>query len=358
MPAVLFLAGDGIGPEVCAQAQAVLAIANKRFNLGLVFSHAAFGGAAIDASGEPLPTKTLDQVHQADGVLLGAVGGPKWDALTREKRPEAGLLRLRSDLGLFANLRPAQIHKPLMAASSLKAELLQNLDLLVVRELTGGLYFGEPRGRMKNKLGVVEAYNTMRYSETEIERIARVAFDAAMQRSKRLCSVDKANVLEVSVLWREVVNKVAKDYPDVLLTHLYVDNAAMQMIREPLQFDVLLTENLFGDVLSDLAAQLVGSIGLLASASLNNSGFGVYEPCHGSAPDIAGSNQANPVAAILSAALLLRYSLKQEEAAEAIEQAVAQVLDQGCRTADIATGSEVIMSCSAMGDSICSALST
>ena len=327
---VLVIPGDGIGAEIMPHALRVL----DALGLDFAFSHADAGGCAIEKHGVPLPPETLDAARAADAVLLGAVGGPRWDALPMDKRPEKGLLGLRSGLDLFANLRPALLFAPLAEASSLKAELVAGLDILIVRELTGGIYFGEPRGVTVDN-GGRRGFNTYVYDEREIARIARVAFDLAAKRSGRLASVDKANVLEVTQLWRDVVNEVHADYPEVELEHLYVDNAAMQLVRAPKQFDVVVTGNMFGDILSDVAAMLTGSLGMLPSASLNASGQGMYEPVHGTAPDIAGRNVANPLATILSTAMMLRYSLNEPAAAERIENAVNQVLDQGLRTADI-----------------------
>ncbi len=333
---ILVLPGDGIGPEIMAQAVAVLEAVDRRFNLGLRLVDGLVGGAAIDATGVPLPDATLHQAQRADAILLGAVGGPQWDTIDRTLRPEKGLLGLRAGLGLFANLRPAILYPQLVGASSLKPEVVSGLDILLVRELTGGIYFGEPRGIRTLTNGEQQGYNTYVYSEAEIRRIGHVAFAAARQRGKKLCSVDKANVLEVTILWREVMTELAAQYPDVTLSHMYVDNAAMQLVRQPKQFDVIVTGNMFGDILSDQAAMLTGSIGMLPSASLDANGKGMYEPCHGSAPDIAGQNVANPLATILSVAMLLRYSLHRDDAACAIEQAVGATLDQGLRTADIA----------------------
>ena len=355
---ILLLPGDGIGPEVIAAAWPVLEQALRQQGIAVERSEGLLGGAAIDATGEPLPAATLEAARAADAILMGAVGGPQWDTLPREVRPERGLLALRSGLDLFANLRPALLAPALVNASSLKPELVADLDILIVRELTGGIYFGEPRGievRDNQRVG----FNTYVYSESEIERIARVAFDAAARRSGRLCSVDKANVLEATVLWREVVSEVAQDYPQVELSHMYVDNAAMQLVRAPKQFDVLVTGNLFGDILSDAAAMLTGSLGMLPSASLNSGRQGLYEPVHGSAPDIAGKDQANPLATILSAAMLCRYSLGCAPAAAAIEQAVAQVLEQGLRTADLYSatdGAERLVGTRAMGAAVLAAL--
>ncbi|MFL1405243.1 3-isopropylmalate dehydrogenase [Marinobacter sp. M1N3S26] len=353
---VLMLPGDGIGPEIVTEAEKVLRKINDQFNLQLHFEQALVGGAAIDETGEPLPNKTLDQAKKADAILLGAVGGPKWDGLEMAKRPEKGLLGLRSNLELFANLRPAILYPQLASASSLKPEVVSGLDIMIVRELTGGIYFGQPRGVRKLEGGERQGYNTYVYSESEIRRIGRVAFEAAQQRDGKLCSVDKANVLEVTVLWREIMDDLAKEYPDVELSHMYVDNAAMQLVRAPKQFDVIVTGNMFGDILSDEAAMLTGSIGMLPSASLNSEKQGMYEPCHGSAPDIAGQGIANPLATILSGAMMLRYSLGEEKAAEAIEAAVSKVLDQGLRTADIMSEGATQVSTREMGEAVLTAL--
>ena len=349
---ILCLPGDGIGPEIVAESLKVLDVVRQRFNLDIEVSHGLVGGAAIDAEGTPLPERTLDMARQSDAILFGAVGGPRWDGLPMEQRPEKGLLGLRSELDLFANLRPAILFSQLAAASSLKAGLVAGLDILIVRELTGGIYFGQPRGIRTLENGEREGYNTYVYRESEIRRIARVAFEAAQKRGGRLCSVDKSNVLEVTGLWREVVSKMGADYADVDLSHMYVDNAAMQLVREPKQFDVMVTGNMFGDILSDCAAMLTGSIGMLPSASLNEKNQGMYEPVHGSAPDIAGQGKANPLAQILSLAMLLRYSLGEIAAANAIEQAVGDVLDQGLRTGDIASENCRIVSTSEMGDAV------
>ena len=346
------LPGDGIGPEIVAQARKVL----ERLGLKLEMREAAVGGAGYDASEDPLPPATLSLAKEADAILFGAVGGPRYDALPRAKRPEQALLRLRKELGLFANLRPAQVHPQLAAASALKAEVVAGLDILIVRELTGDIYFGEPRGIRATGDGGREAFDTMRYSESEVRRIAAVAFDAARKRGKRVCSVDKANVLETSQLWREVVTDEAKRYPDVELTHMYVDNCAMQLVRNPRQFDVIVTGNLFGDILSDEASMLTGSIGMLPSAALDAGGKGLYEPIHGSAPDIAGKGVANPLATILSAAMMLRYSLGQEKAADRIEAAVKKVLSEGLRTADIHTPGTRKVGTGEMGDAVAAAL--
>ncbi|WP_444946929.1 3-isopropylmalate dehydrogenase [Microbulbifer sp. VTAC004] len=352
----MILPGDGIGPEIVEQAMAVLEVASGKFNLGLSFEQGLIGGSSIDAHGEPLADETLKAAGECDAVLLGAVGGPQWDTLEREIRPEKGLLKIRSGLGLYANLRPAILYPQLADASSLKPEVVSGLDILIVRELTGGIYFGEPRGIQTLENGERQGFNTYVYSESEIERIARSAFEAAQKRSGKLCSVDKANVLEVTVLWREVLDRLAPEYPDVELSHMYVDNAAMQLVRAPKQFDVMVTGNMFGDILSDAAAMLTGSIGMLPSASLNESGFGLYEPCHGSAPDIAGQGIANPLATILSAAMMLRYSLNMSEAAEAIEAAVSKVLEQGLRTADIYTEGSQKVTTAEMGAAVVAAL--
>lgn len=354
---ILMLPGDGIGPEIVAEAAKVLKVVNQKFNLELELDEAHVGGAAIDATGKPLPEETLEKARVADAVLLGAVGGPKWDTNPDfQIRPEKGLLGLRTQLELFANLRPAMLYPQLAHASTLKPEVVSGLDILIVRELTGGIYFGQPRGIQEKEGGIREGYNTYRYDENEIRRIGRVAFEAARARNKRLCSIDKANVLEVTVLWREIMNDLAKEYPDVELSHMYVDNAAMQLVRAPKQFDVVVTGNMFGDILSDAAAMLTGSIGMLPSASLDVNGKGMYEPCHGSAPDIAGQGIANPLATILSAAMMLRYSLHQEEAAKAIEDAVSGVLDQGLRTTDIYSDGMQKVSTSQMGDAVVAAL--
>ncbi|MFP4130061.1 MAG: 3-isopropylmalate dehydrogenase [Halorhodospira sp.] len=336
---ILLLPGDGIGPEIVAEAQRVLEALDERYGLGCEVATAAIGGAGYDAAGEPLPEATLRQAREADAVLLGAVGGPRYDELPWALRPERGLLAIRSALGLFGNLRPAILYPQLAGASALREEVVAGLDLLIVRELTGGIYFGEPRGVRTLDSGERQGYNTLAYSDSEIERVARLAFEAARQRQGRVCSVDKANVLESSGLWREGVERVGGDYPDVELSHLYVDNAAMQLVRAPRQFDVVVTGNLFGDILSDCAAQLTGSIGMLPSASLDERGKGLYEPVHGSAPDIAGRDQANPLAAILSAAMMLRYSLGRGDLADRVEAAVGDVLEAGLRTPDLQGGS-------------------
>ncbi|MGK2915562.1 MAG: 3-isopropylmalate dehydrogenase [Porticoccaceae bacterium] len=353
---ILVLPGDGIGPEIVAEAVKVLDVANRRFDLDLNLEEGLLGGCAIDATGVPFPPQTLVQAQRADAILLGAVGGPQWDNIDRAIRPEKGLLGIRSALDLFGNLRPAVLYPQLANASSLKPEVVSGLDILIVRELTGGIYFGEPRGIRTLANGDRQGYNTDVYSETEIRRIGHLAFTSARKRGGKLCSVDKANVLEVTMLWREVMTTLAADYPDVELSHLYVDNAAMQLVRAPKQFDVIVTGNLFGDILSDQAAMLTGSIGMLPSASLDQHGKGLYEPCHGSAPDIAGQGVANPLATILSAAMMLRYSLDQTTAAEAIERAVGIVLDQGLRTPDIHTPGTSKVGTAAMGDAVAAAL--
>jgi len=344
------LPGDGIGREVTEQAEKVLGALQDRFGHSFDLERGLIGGAAIDETGEPLPERTLQACRESDAVLMGAVGGPRWDGAPWDRRPEKGLLDIRKELGLFANLRPAVIFRELAGASLLRPDIVEGgVDLLVVRELTGGVYFGEPKGR-EDADGSRRAFNTMGYSEEEIARIARVAFDSARKRGGRVCSVDKANVLVVSELWREVVREVAAEYPEVELTHMYVDNAAMQLVRDPSQFDVILTSNLFGDILSDEAASITGSIGLLPSASLSASGLGLYEPVHGSAPDIAGRDLANPLATILSLAMLLRYSLGLEREALSVEEAVAAVLEQGYRPGDLAREGEAAVACSRMGD--------
>lgn len=353
---VLILPGDGIGPEIVEQAVAVLDVVNKKFALNLQCENGLLGGAAIDAHGVPYPDATHEQAQKADAILLGAVGGPKWDQLDTAIRPEKGLLAIRSKLGLFGNLRPAILYPQLAEASSLKPEIVAGLDILIVRELTGGLYFGAPRGVRVLENGEREGYNSAVYRESEIERIGKLAFELARKRNKKLCSIDKANVLEVTVLWREVMERLAKNYPDVQLSHMYVDNAAMQLVRAPKQFDVMVTGNMFGDILSDEAAMLTGSIGMLPSASLDVNGKGLYEPCHGSAPDIAGQGIANPLATILSVAMMLRYSLAAPAAADAIEQAVGKVLDQGLRTGDIMSAGMQKVGTREMGAAVVKAL--
>jgi 3-isopropylmalate dehydrogenase len=348
---VAVLPGDGIGPEIISQALRIL----KKLELGIEFEEAPVGGAAYALQGDPLPEKTLSLAKQADAVLFGAVGDPKYDALPRAKRPEQAILGLRKALGLFANLRPAQVYAELAAASALKAEVVAGLDILIVRELTGDIYFGQPKG-IREKGGEREGFDTMLYSESEVRRIARVGFEAARKRSRKLCSVDKANVLETSQLWREVVTEEAKKYPDVELSHMYVDNCAMQLVRNPKQFDVIVTGNMFGDILSDEASMLTGSIGMLPSAALDERGKGLYEPIHGTAPDIAGKGLANPLATILSAAMMLRFSLRQDRAAERIEAAVRKVLAAGYRTADIHTAGGRKVGTAEMGDAVLAAL--
>ncbi len=354
---ILILEGDGIGPEIVAEARKVMDCVNAKYKLGLTFENELMGGCAIDVHGVPLADSTLERARQADAILLGAVGGPKWDKLDRAIRPEKGLLKIRSQLGLYANLRPALLYPQLVDASSLKPEVVSGLDILIVRELAGGIYFGEPRGIRVLENGEREGYNTYKYSESEILRIGRTAFEMARKRNRKVCSVDKANVLEATMLWREVMDSLAPEYPDVELSHMYVDNAAMQLVRAPKQFDVIVTGNMFGDILSDAAAMLTGSIGMLPSASLDKDGRGMYEPCHGSAPDIAGQGIANPLATILSVSMMLRYSLSMPEVADAIEVAVGQVLDDGLRTADIYTEGKTRVSTAQMGDAVVAALS-
>ena len=353
---ILVLPGDGIGPEIVAEAVKVLELANEKYNLGFELSYDELGGAAVDKYGVPLADETLVRAREADAILLGAVGGPKWDKIDPAIRPERGLLKIRSELGLFGNLRPALLYPQLADASSLKPEIVAGLDILIVRELTGGIYFGKPRESKVLDNGERMAYDTLPYSESEIRRIAKVGFDMAMVRNRKLCSVDKANVLASSQLWRAVVEEVAKDYPEVELSHMYVDNAAMQLVRAPKQFDVMVTDNMFGDILSDEASMLTGSIGMLPSASLDANNKGMYEPCHGSAPDIAGQGIANPLATILSAAMLLRYSLNLAPQADRIEAAVRRVLADGLRTADIFEPGTTKVSTSGMGDAVLKAL--
>ncbi len=353
---ILVLPGDGIGPEITAQALRVLARLQRDFGLDVAIEHSLVGGASYEAHGRPLTEETLQRARAADAVLLGAVGGPKWESLDIALRPEKGLLGLRAGLGLFANLRPAMLYPQLVGASTLKPEVVSGLDIMIVRELTGDIYFGQPRGIRRLDNGERQGFNTMVYSESEIERIGRVAFETAQKRGRRLCSVDKANVLECTELWREVMTGLQRDYPDVALTHMYVDNAAMQLVRAPRQFDVMVTTNMFGDILSDCASMLTGSIGMLPSASLNASGQGMYEPIHGSAPDIAGKGIANPLGTILSAAMMLRYSLGQPRLAEMIERAVVAVLDQGLRTADIHTPGTRRVGTEDMGAAVAAAL--
>ena len=342
---ILILPGDGIGPEVSSIARELLSLVDQKYSLDLEISEGLIGGIAYEETGDPLPQETLDKAKISEAIFLGAVGGPKWDQLSPDKRPEKGLLGIRSEFDFFANLRPAILSKELVSASTLKEEKVSGLDLLIVRELTGGIYFGEPRGIIEDS----EALNTMRYSKTEIERIGRVAFEAAQKRDGKLCSVDKANVLEVGVFWRDVISELSKEYPEVELTHMLVDNAAMQLVREPKQFDVVVTGNLFGDILSDIAAMLTGSIGMLPSASLNGSSKGLYEPVHGSAPDIAGKDMANPLGSILSVAMMMRYTFHEEEVAIAIESSVESVLASGKRTQDIAMETNSVIGTKEMG---------
>lgn len=351
MKHIAILNGDGIGPEIVAQAVKVL---DKLIEQGLdvSYEYAKLGGEAYDAYGVPYPAQTQDIVRKADAVLLGAVGSPQYDNLDRPLRPERGLLAIRKDLNLFANLRPAILYQELADASTLKPEVVAGLDILIVRELTGDIYFGEPRGIVTLDNGEREGFNTMRYGESEIRRIAKVSFEAAQKRRGKLCSVDKANVLETTELWRQIFTEVGKDYPEVELSHMYVDNAAMQLVKNPKQFDVIATGNIFGDILSDQASMLTGSIGMLPSASLNETSKGLYEPSHGSAPDIAGQDKANPLATILSLAMLVRYSLNDEQRAVQIERAVQKVLEQGYRTADIYEDGTTLVSCDEMGDKV------
>lgn len=353
---ILILPGDGIGPEIVAEAVKLLDALKQTGDLAVELQYADIGGAAVEAHGSPLPEQTLALARAADAIVLGAVGGPKWDSVERHLRPEQGLLNLRAELGVFANLRPALTYEPLAQASTLKAEVVSGLDLMIVRELTGGIYFGQPRGVRILDDGQRQGFNTLVYSEHEIERICRVGFDLAMKRGCKLCSVDKSNVLDVSVLWREVAERVGADYPEVALSHMYVDNAAMQLVRDPRQFDVLVTSNMFGDILSDLASMLTGSIGMLPSASMDADGNGLYEPVHGSAPDIAGQSIANPLATILSVAMMLRYTLDMPELAQRIETAVARVLDQGLRTPDIQSAGTRVVGTGEMGDAVVAAL--
>ena len=344
------LPGDGIGPEIMTIAVDVLKVIGKQFNLDFIFQEALIGGAAIEATGQPLPEETLITARNSNAVLLAAIGGYKWDNLPRSQRPETGLLAIREGLGLFANLRPATVFPQLVDASSLKREVVEGVDIMVVRELTGGIYFGQPKGIFETETGEKRGVNTMAYRESEIDRIAKVAFEIARKRRHQLCSVDKANVLDVSQLWRDRVIEMSANYPDVELSHLYVDNAAMQLVRAPKQFDTIVTGNLFGDILSDEASMLTGSIGMLPSASLGADGPGLFEPVHGSAPDIAGQDKANPLAQVLSAAMMLRYGLNQPQAADKIEQAVAQVLEKGDRTGDIFSPGTRLVGCRQMGD--------
>ncbi len=349
---IAVLPGDGIGPEIVAQAVKVL----WALRLNIDMTEAPIGGAGYESAGDPLPDATLKLAKEADAVLLGAVGDWKYDKLERHLRPERGLLRIRKELNLFANLRPALLYPELASASTLKSEVVSGLDIMIVRELTGDIYFGQPRGISTLENGEREGINTMRYSESEIKRIGRVAFDIAMKRNKRVCSVDKANVLETTELWRQVMIELSSEYPEVELSHMYVDNAAMQLIRAPKQFDVMVTGNIFGDILSDEASMLTGSIGMLPSASLDANNKGMYEPSHGSAPDIAGKDIANPLATILSVAMMLRYTFNDETNAVKIEHAVKAALVLGCRTADIWTEGCKKVGCSEMGDVVAKAL--
>ncbi len=353
---VAVLPGDGIGPEVTEQAIRVIEKLNSNFNAGLTCKTAPVGGTAYDLHGHPLPPETLELARASDAILLGAVGGPKWESITREHRPERALLSLRSELELFSNLRPALLFPELAEASTLKPEVVSGLDIMIVRELTGGIYFGQPRGMVTEDDGTRMGFNTMVYREPEIRRIAHSAFAVARLRDKRVCSVDKANVMEVSELWREIVTDVAKEYSDVELSHMYIDNACMQLVRAPKQFDVIVTTNLFGDILSDAASMLTGSIGMLPSASLDANNKGMYEPVHGSAPDIAGQNIANPLATILSVAMMLRSTFENAELADKVDAAVKKVLSDGLRTGDIANEGETPVSTSQMGDAVVDAL--
>ncbi len=353
---ILLVSGDGIGPEIMRETIKVMDVIEQQFDLDFEYDEALVGGVAIDAAGSPLPEESLAKAKAADAVLFAAIGGPKWDTNPPDLRPEKGLLGLRKELELFGNLRPAILYPQLAEASSLKSDIVAGLDILIVRELTGGIYFGQPRGIRTNEAGEREGFNTYVYSESEIVRIGRMAFEAARSRGGRVCSVDKANVLEVTMLWREVMTELAKEYPDVELSHMLVDNAAMQLVLCPKQFDVMVTGNMFGDILSDTAAMLTGSIGMLPSASLDKNGKGMYEPCHGSAPDIAGQNKANPLAMMLSASMMLRYTFKEVAAAEAIEAAIGKVLDKGYRTGDIFREGNTLVSCEQMGDAVVAAL--
>jgi len=357
---IAVLPGDGIGPEIVAQAVKVLE-ALRANGLAVELEYAHIGGAGYDAENDPLPEATLTLARQSDAVLLGAVGGYQYDSLPRAQRPEQGLLRIRKGLGLFANLRPAMVYPELVNASSLKPELVSGLDIMILRELTGDIYFGQPRGIRTLENGERQGFDTMHYSESEIRRVAHVGFQSAMKRAgvngkAKLCSVDKANVLDTSMLWREIVSVVAKEYPQVELSHMYVDNAAMQLVRAPKQFDVILTGNIFGDILSDEASMLTGSIGMLPSASLDENNKGLYEPCHGSAPDIAGKDVANPLATILSVAMMMRYTFEMDDVATQIEAAVRKTLQQGLRTSDLAENGTQKIGCDAMGDAVVAAL--
>ncbi|ALP52566.1 3-isopropylmalate dehydrogenase [Candidatus Tenderia electrophaga] len=352
---IAVLPGDGIGPEIVREAVKVIDALKANYGLDVEMEQGAIGGAGYDAAGDPLPAATLELAKASDAILLGAVGGPKYDQLERDKRPERGLLRIRKELNLFANLRPALLYPELAEASTLKPEVVSGLDIMIVRELTGDIYFGQPRG-IEERNGERVGFNTMLYSESEVRRVAHVAFQIAMKRGKKLCSVEKANVLECSELWKEIVIEVGKKYPQVELSHMYVDNAAMQLVRAPKQFDVIVTGNIFGDILSDAASMLTGSIGMLPSASLDDNDKGMYEPIHGSAPDIAGQNLANPLATILSVAMMLRYTFGDEAAAQRIDAAVRQVLAEGYRTADIYSEGTQRVSCAEMGDAVVAAL--
>ncbi len=353
---IAVLPGDGIGPEIVVEALKVLDAINSVCGLGIEVEHGLIGGIAYDQTGTPLPDETLKLAGSSKAILLGAVGGPKWESLDISVRPERGLLGLRSELKLFSNLRPAILYPQLSEASTLKREVVAGLDLMIVRELTGGIYFGQPRGIRNLDNGERQGFNTLVYSESEIERIAHSAFRIARKRNRKLCSVDKANVLECTELWRDVVDSVSTQYSDVELSHMYVDNAAMQLVRAPKQFDVIVTTNMFGDILSDCASMLTGSIGMLPSASLAESGLGMYEPIHGSAPDIAGQNKANPLATILSVAMLLRYSLDENEAADRIESAVSSALESGFRTLDIDSQGMKPVGTNEMGDIVVAAI--
>jgi 3-isopropylmalate dehydrogenase len=352
---ILILPGDGIGPEIVSQAVRILDKIQSSPN-EIRLTHGVLGGAAYDQYGHPYPPETQTLAREADAILLGCVGGPKYDTLPRALRPEQGLLAIRKDLSLFANLRPAMLYPELAASSSLKPEIVAGLDIMIIRELTGDIYFGQPRGRRTNANGEDEGFDTMHYAQSEVERIARVGFETAMKRNKKLCSVDKANVLDTSILWREVVTEMHKQYPDVELSHMYVDNAAMQLVRAPKQFDVIVTGNIFGDILSDEASMLAGSIGMLPSASLDANKKGLYEPIHGSAPDIAGQDKANPIATILSLAMMMRYTFNRTDLADRIETAVRKVLAEGKRTGDIAQRGEAVIGTQTMGDAIVTAL--
>jgi 3-isopropylmalate dehydrogenase len=353
---ISILPGDGIGPEIIAEAEKVLAVLVADFGFSMETETVPVGGAGYEAYGQPVPEVTLNSAQSADAILLGSVGGPQWDGLERAMRPEQGLLGLRSELELFSNLRPAILYPQLAEASTLKPEIVSGLDIMIVRELTGGIYFGQPRGIRTLEDGQQQGFNTLVYSESEIERIGRSAFEIARKRSGRLCSVDKANVLECSELWRNVITALSDEYTDVELSHMYVDNAAMQLVRAPKQFDVMVTGNMFGDILSDAAAMLTGSIGMVPSASLDSNGKGMYEPIHGSAPDIAGQGVANPLATILSVAMMLRYSLDEPELAGRIDKAVGLVLDKGLRTPDIASAGTQEIGTREMGDAVVAAL--